>query len=213
MEAPLISDLVFPTIPAGESRELGASPGMNVYYVLDCSHSRFSVQINNGTKLRGRLARGWSFRPGFSVEKVRIWNEDTTGLPLQITVQLGDGEPLDNNFNVDMDEIVPILRSDTPFIVGEAKATAGTEMAVDVWVKLLDADEFRSEVWLKSDAAAGESFWNTSDPGAPAEFFSRDVVATAEAGGFLKLKTTAAIWVRVKVAAKTVRALAFKFAE
>lgn len=214
MQKPPIKDYSINDIADGGNKALETPQTGNFFYVTESTHSRFAVQINDGEIFTGKLVRGHSFPVGFQIEKVRIYNRDGTGLPLNITFQVGEGTPINHLFNVSQDEIVPILRSDTPSIIGEAKATAGTETAVDTWFKLLDADEFRSEVWLCTDAAAGAAFWNTANPGAPGELFSRDIAATAEPGaaGFLKLKTTAAIWVRIKTAAKTVRALTFKFA-
>lgn len=214
MQKPPIKDYRIAAILDGKDRALETPQAGNFFYVTSASHSRFDVQINDGEIFSGQLVRGHSFPVGFQIEKVRIYNRDGTGLLLDITFQVGEGTPINHLFNVSRDEIVPILRSDTPSIIGEAKATAATEMAVDTWFKLLDADEFREQVWLCTDGAAGEAFWNTANPSAAAEFFSRDIAATADHGptGFLKLKTTSEIWVRVKTTAKTVRALTFKFA-
>lgn len=211
MIAPNISDYPLSGILPGQSKAFEiAQLGANCWYVMECSHSRFEVQINDGARLRGRLAFGRTFRPDFSIEKVRVYNVDETGLPLDITIQAGEGEPIDNVFQVQQNEVTPILRSDTPLIIGEAVLTAPGDVAVDTWKKIADADEFRAEVKLITDAAVGEAFWNTVNPGGPAEFFSRDIKATADTGGFLSLKTTAEIWVRLK-AAKSVRALTFKY--
>ena len=210
MTTPNVEDYPLTQILPNKTKAFEVPPGANGFYVISCSHSRFSTQINDGRELHGELAFGRVFKESFSIEKVRVKNLDAS-LPLDITIQVGEGVPIANVFKVSAEEVTPILRSDTPFIVGEAVKTAPADVAVDTWIELLPAEEFRAEVWLKTDAAAGEAFWATSDPAAPAEFFSRDIQATADTGGFLRLKTTAAIWVRLK-SAKSVRAITFKYA-
>lgn len=212
MQVPPIKDYKLNNILPGESnsREQETPLGGYTFYVIEATHSRFAVQINDGPLIRGKAANGISFPAAFKIEKIRFYNEDGTGLALNLIVQIGEFIPLNDLFNVSTDEITPTLRSDTPLIVGDAVATAPADTAVDTWFKLLDADEFRAEVWLKTDAAAAGAYWNTSDPGAPTEIFSRDIQATADASGFLKLKTTAAIWVRLKTN-HSVRALTFKY--
>lgn len=214
MQKPPIKDYRLNAIADGGNRALETPQTGNFFYVTSASHSRFDVQINDGEIFSGQLVRGHSFPAGFEIEKVRIYNRDGTGLTLDITFQVGEGTPINHLFNVSRDEVVPILRSDTPSIIGEAVATEGVETAADTWFKLLDADEFRAEVWLCTDAAAGAAFWNTENPSSAAEYFSRDIAATAERGatGFLKIKTTSEIWVRIKTATKSVRALTLKFA-
>jgi hypothetical protein len=94
--------------------------------------------------------------------------------------------------------------------VSEDVKTAPADVAVDTWIQLAAADPFRAEIWLTTDADLGVAYWNTSNPGTASEFFSRDISRTANNGGFVVLKTTAAIFVRIKSAA-SVRAIGFKY--
>lgn len=214
MQLPPIKDYALNNILPGEtnSREQETPLSGYTFYVLEATHSRFSVQINDGPKIRGKAANGTSFPAAFRIEKIRFYNEDQTGLALNILVQVGDFLPLNDLFNVSTDEITPTLRSDTPFIVGDIVKTAPADVAVDTWLLFAAADEFRAEIWLKTDAASGGAFWASGAlPGTASELFSRDIKDTADASGFLKLKTTAAIYVRLKTN-HSVRALTFKYA-
>lgn len=185
----------------------------NMFCVLESTHSRFTVQINDGDVCRGKMALGHVFPVDFEIEKIRIVNTDPTGLALSLVIQVGKGTPLNFLFNVSADEVAPLLRTETPLTISEGGKTEGVDgVAVNTWVILLPANPYRKEVWLKTDAVAGDAFWSTSNPGAPSEVFSRDIQATADTGGFLRLALQSAIWVRIKTAGKSVRAVSFDYA-
>ncbi len=212
MDTPPIQDYAILTIPAGQSREIETPTSGHFFYVTDATHSRFSLQINGGGIFRGKLTRGHSFPSDFRIEKVRVHNESPLGQALDIRFQVGSGTPIDNLFSVTAEDVTPTLRSDTPAIVGEATSTVGVAGAVvDTWIKLLDADDFRSEVWLHTDAAAA-AYWCSANPGAASESPARNIRARADTGGFVRLKHAGEVWVRHKEAGKSVYALSFNFA-
>jgi hypothetical protein len=113
MQPPPIKDYALNNIVVGEtnSREQETPTRGNYFYVLEATHSNFSLQINDGPKLRGKLARGHRFPDDFEIEKIRVYNESGTSQPLSIVFQVGKGEPLDNVFNVSSDTTTPLTDS------------------------------------------------------------------------------------------------------
>lgn len=210
MQQPPIKDYALNNIVPGEanSREQETPTRGNFFYILEASHSRFSLQINDGPKMRGKLTRGHNFPADFEIEKIRIYNEDENGNNLSILLQVGKGTPIDNLFNVTTDDIVPILRSDTPSIITEVESVADT-VGLNIWTKILDADEYRDEVRIYTDAVS-LAYWGTS--AAATEKALRNIPLRADNGGFVVLKTTSEIWVRHKEAGTVIQALVSKFA-
>ncbi|HTJ77676.1 MAG TPA: hypothetical protein VL357_01650 [Rariglobus sp.] len=180
----------------------------NYWYIARASHPRFMVSINESPYMPSDLATGDTFPTDFEIKVIRIWNIDPT-IPLTVLIKTGKGAPIDNKLNVYQNEVAPMLRAETPSVIGDAVSTEnGAAVVVDVWYKLLDADTNRAEVWLSTDAAA-LAYWGKDGGGA--EKPDHNIFATKDVGGFVKINTSAAIWIRHKEAGKSIRAITFGY--
>jgi len=179
----------------------------NYWYIVRASHPRFMVSINESPYMPSDFATGDTYPLGFEITVIRIWNTDPA-IDLDILIKTGEGSTNDNRLNVYQNEIAPMIRPETPTVIGEAVSTEGAGgFAVNVWKKFLDADATRAEVWLSTNAVA-LAYWG-KDADAD-ETPSRNIFGTA-VGGFVKLNTSAAIWIKHKEAGKEIRAITFGY--
>lgn len=181
---------VLDPIAPGTKRPFRITPG-NYFYISAASHPNFRLLLNDSTKLKGRLARGYLFPENEQVEKVEVINLSATQ-PLTLTFEIGRGRPLDEGLNVYTEQVTPTVRPEVPSVFAAVASVACTGLANPLPV-LATTDCLRSEIRLFTNDGGVAYYGPTPDTTWPT-CDGNQVGASLD--GHTRLNTCAPVYVR-----------------
>lgn len=140
-------------IPPGGNELFRNTAGSRIY-IVEASHDKFELLLNDKVRVKGRLARGYRFPVGQSVKKVQVFNLHPSSA-LSLRFEVGDMDPIDNGLNVYTEQITPIVRQENPssFAVVSIACTGIANS-----LQLLPTDCDRAHALLFT-SAAGEAYY------------------------------------------------------
>lgn len=133
--------------------------GGNFFYIIRATHKKFKLSCNEGSWLTGSFARGHKYPAGELIEKIRVRNEDPIK-PLDITVIVGQGDPIDHLFNAYENEVIPqptrLFAQPAPSVPANGKVDlAGVYLPTDIRRKSIQVSNTSTTLWLDLHDTAG----------------------------------------------------------
>lgn len=127
--------------------------GGNFFYVTRATHPNFRVALNDGTFLAGSFARGHRFNDDTLIEKIHVINDDPLR-PLEVTVLVGKGDPIDHLFNAYKNEVIPQPTRLYAQTAGKIAANSqvdltGVYLTTDIRRKSIQVSNLDSTLWVE----------------------------------------------------------------